>query len=67
MNDHWQAGYEDAVRALSHKEIFERPNIKQGFRAFDFTERGDEEKHRELSSTDMVTPTLVAAATSTGK
>jgi NTE family protein len=36
MADHWGAGYEDAVRALAHKEIFERPSPEEGFRAFDF-------------------------------
>jgi NTE family protein len=36
MADHWTAGYDDAVRALRHPEIFERPSLEQGFRAFDF-------------------------------
>jgi NTE family protein len=36
MADHWRAGYEDALRALTHKEIFERPSPQEGFRAFDF-------------------------------
>jgi NTE family protein len=36
MADHWRAGYDDAVRALQHKEIFERPSSEEGFRAFDF-------------------------------
>ena len=36
MADHWGAGYDDAVRALQHKEIFERPSAEEGFRAFDF-------------------------------
>jgi NTE family protein len=38
MADHWRAGYDDAVRALEHKEIFERPGPQEGFRAFDFGE-----------------------------
>jgi NTE family protein len=36
MADHWRAGYDDALRALEHKEIFERPDPQEGFRAFDF-------------------------------
>jgi NTE family protein len=39
MVDHWGAGYEDAVRALRHKEIFERPSPEEGFRAFDFQDQ----------------------------
>ena len=26
MQEHWQAGYEDAVATLKHPEIFERPS-----------------------------------------
>jgi NTE family protein len=37
--DHWRAGHEDAVRALAHKEIFERPSNEEGFRAFDFDDQ----------------------------
>jgi NTE family protein len=40
MTDHWRAGYDDAERALGHKEIFERPSAEQGFRAFDFEDPG---------------------------
>jgi NTE family protein len=40
MADHWRAGYEDAVQALQHKEIFERPSSEEGFRAFDFDDTG---------------------------
>lgn len=36
MADHWRAGYDDAIRALRHKEIFVRPSAEEGFRAFDF-------------------------------
>jgi len=36
MADHWRAGYDDAVRALEHGEIFQRPSSEEGFRAFDF-------------------------------
>ncbi len=37
MADHWRAGYDDAHASLQHKEIFERPNSEDGFRAFDFS------------------------------
>ena len=37
MAEHWEAGYEDAMRALKHKEILERPDNKEGFRSFDFS------------------------------
>ena len=36
MIDHWRAGFDDAVRALRHPEIFERPCDEDGFRSFDF-------------------------------
>ena len=36
MEEHWRSGYEDASRAISHPEIFERPDTIDGFRAFDF-------------------------------
>jgi NTE family protein len=36
MSDHWRAGREDAVRALQHKEIFERPCRADCYQAFDF-------------------------------
>ena len=38
MEEHWRTGYEDASRALSHSEIFERPDTIDGVRAFDFSE-----------------------------
>jgi NTE family protein len=47
MADHWRAGYEDAVRALQHKEIFERPSAEEGYRAFDFEDgRTADERNR---------------------
>jgi NTE family protein len=36
MEEHWRSGHEDASRAISHPEIFERPDTTDGFRAFDF-------------------------------
>jgi NTE family protein len=38
MLDHWRAGYHDAIRALRHKQIFERPDHADGYFAFDFDE-----------------------------
>jgi len=39
MEEHWRSGHEDASRAISHPEIFERPDTIDGFRAFDFSGR----------------------------
>jgi len=39
MEEHWRSGHEDASRAISHPEIFERPDTIDGFRAFDFCGR----------------------------
>jgi NTE family protein len=36
MTEHWDAGRDDAIRALAHREILERPAIEGGFQAFDF-------------------------------
>lgn len=36
MEEHWRSGHEDASRAISYPEIFERPDAVDGFRAFDF-------------------------------
>jgi NTE family protein len=36
MEVHWQFGYQDAVRALSHPEVIERPTQSDGVRTFDF-------------------------------
>jgi NTE family protein len=37
MEEHWLAGYRDAVHSLSHREIFEPPDRLEGVRTFDFT------------------------------
>jgi len=34
MEEHWRSGHEDASRAISHPEIFERPDTIDGFREF---------------------------------
>jgi NTE family protein len=35
MNDHWQAGYNDAVRTLRHPEALTRPTDRSGVETFD--------------------------------
>jgi NTE family protein len=37
MEEHWRVGYNDAVRALSHREVLELPDRIDGVRTFDFT------------------------------
>jgi NTE family protein len=36
MEEHWQTGYDDAVRTLSHPEVLQRPEKIDGVRTFDF-------------------------------
>jgi NTE family protein len=43
MEDHWQTGYDDAVRTLSHPEVLQRPNKLEGVRTFDFS-RSDRQR-----------------------
>ena len=38
MEEHWQTGYDDAVRTLSHPEVLQRPDKMDGVRTFDFTQ-----------------------------
>jgi NTE family protein len=38
MEEHWLAGYRDAVDSLSHQEIFEPPDRLEGVRTFDYSE-----------------------------
>jgi NTE family protein len=40
MEDHWQAGHDDAVRTLRHPEIFRRPKNAEGVFTFDLHEDG---------------------------
>jgi NTE family protein len=35
MEDHWRAGYYDAVRTLRHLEVLERPSHLEGVFTFD--------------------------------
>jgi len=41
MEEHWQGGYNDAVRALDHREILELPDRTEGVRTFDFAQVSD--------------------------
>ena len=38
MEEHWQAGFEDTVRSLSHPEVLQRPDRLEGVRTFDWSE-----------------------------
>jgi NTE family protein len=40
MQDHWRAGYQDAVRTLRHPEVLERPTNRDGIFIFDFHRDG---------------------------
>ncbi len=37
MEEHWQAGFDDTVRSLSHPEVLQRPDRQGGVRTFDFS------------------------------
>jgi NTE family protein len=36
MEEHWQSGYDDAVRTFDHPEVLQRPDKTDGVRTFDF-------------------------------
>jgi predicted acylesterase/phospholipase RssA len=42
MEEHWLAGYHDAVRTLRHPEVLERPSNHEGFFTFDLAHDGRE-------------------------
>ena len=42
MEEHWQAGYHDAVRTLRHPEVLERPDTPDGVFTFDLAVNGRE-------------------------
>ena len=42
MEEHWAAGYEDVVRAISHPEVMQRPDKMQGVRTFDWAHSGQQ-------------------------
>jgi NTE family protein len=35
MQEHWRAGYHDAIRTLRHPEVLERPTNREGVFTFD--------------------------------
>jgi NTE family protein len=40
MQEHWRAGYRDAIRTLRHPEVLERPANHQGVFTFDLANDG---------------------------
>jgi NTE family protein len=42
MEDHWRAGYHDAVRTLRHSEVLARPASLDGVFTFDLERNGRE-------------------------
>jgi len=42
MQDHWRAGYHDAVRSLRHPEVLARPTSADGVSTFDLDRNGRE-------------------------
>ena len=42
MEEHWQAGYDDAVRTLRHPEVLQRPENHDGVFTFDLARDGRE-------------------------
>jgi NTE family protein len=42
MQEHWHAGYHDALRTLRHREVLERPTSNEGVLTFDLAEQGRE-------------------------
>jgi NTE family protein len=40
MEEHWAAGYEDVVRAISHPEVLQHPDKMEGVRTFDWARPG---------------------------
>jgi len=42
MEEHWQAGYLDAVRTLRHPEVLQRPDNREGVFTFDLARDGRE-------------------------
>ncbi len=40
MEEHWTAGYEDVVRAISHPEVMQRPDKAEGVCTFDWAHYG---------------------------
>jgi NTE family protein len=36
MEEHWETGYDDTARSLSHPEVLQLPDRLEGVRTFDF-------------------------------
>ncbi|WP_084143874.1 DUF3734 domain-containing protein [Methylocapsa acidiphila] len=55
MEEHWRAGYNDAIRTLSHPEVLECPGRAEGVRTFDVA-RATQQRHKselEIQSLDQ--------------
>jgi NTE family protein len=39
MKEHWNAGYNDAVRTLCHPEVLQRPDEANGVLTFDLAKQ----------------------------
>lgn len=39
MEEHWSTGYQAARKALSHPEVLQKPQNREGFRVFDFSHK----------------------------
>jgi NTE family protein len=37
MEEHWQAGYDDTTRSLSHPEVLKRPTCPEGIKTYDIS------------------------------
>jgi NTE family protein len=44
MEEHWQSGYSDMVRALRHPEVLQRPKSPDGVFTFDLKHQGREQE-----------------------
>jgi NTE family protein len=42
MEEHWRAGYHDAIRTLRHPEVLEQPKNHEGVLTFDLADNGRE-------------------------
>ena len=45
MHEHWQSGYDDAVRTLRHPEVIERPTSEDGVLTFDVSQHDHDHEH----------------------
>ena len=47
MEEHWNAGYHDAMRAAQHPEVLKRPKREDGVQTFDFYTPSHPVSHKE--------------------